>query len=203
MKLFITCSVAILLTLSACQKETKVTEVLVTAAPPPPPIEPEPLEPTPGKDCAWADEYGALNVRGLQTELTVGALTCGERERYTQFVKTFRPQLILQAKLLRQYFKRHYKKEGNFRLDQFVTRVANAYANRTKFSRIDFCAKTRDLFNQINAKPSANLAELTRGGRYSSVHGIGQCKKTAEEKVPPVKGKSKSKTNAKTNARKQ
>jgi hypothetical protein len=36
----------------------------------------------------------ALNVRALQTELMLGALACGERERYNAFIQARQPELV-------------------------------------------------------------------------------------------------------------
>lgn len=131
---------------------------------------------SPGGKCANPTELKALNSRALQTKLTLAALSCNERKRYTSFVKQYKPQLNAQAKILRKYFTRNYKKEGNFRLDQFVTRLANAYGNgiRAKESN-QFCVDTRKLFNAALISPTPKLEELSDKDEFLMMHGISAC----------------------------
>jgi len=140
------------------------------AAPPAVPL------PPPGPDCATPAEYMAINTRTLQSELTVGALSCNEQARYRQFVTKFKPQLALQAKELHRYFSRLYGKEGDLRLDQFVTRLANNYANRTKVRQDNsFCVETRRLLNEAIA-PQTTLETIANNNKFAAIHGIGKCR---------------------------
>jgi hypothetical protein len=170
----------LLFTTSACQPETARKEVIVA----PPPVAASPVPPAlalptaPPEHCARPNEYAAINTRTLQTLLTVGTLSCGERQRYTAFVTKFRPQLSTQAKILRRYFVRIYKKEGDFRLDQFVTRLANAYANVTKVGQSnEFCVETRRILEQALASPTPSLSSLSSNAEFIAIHRIGLCNK--------------------------
>jgi hypothetical protein len=52
--------------------------------------------------CTSAANIEALNVRALQTELMVGALACGERERYNAFIRARQPELVPYATTLQR-----------------------------------------------------------------------------------------------------
>src|SRR5512134_2432835 len=85
--------------------------------------------------CTSAANLEALNVRALQTELMVGALACGERERYNAFVQARQPELVPYARTLQRM---HGK-----RTNAFVTRVANASARNAD------CAAISALFDEV------------------------------------------------------
>lgn len=164
----------LLLILIGCQ--TAVKEPEVAMAPPPEVAAPPIPGLAPGGKCALKNELLALNSRALQTELTLAALSCGERKRYTEFVKSYRPQLIVQAKVLRKYFVRNYQREANFRLDQFVTRLANAYGNRIRARESNlFCKEARQHFIETLVKPTPKLVELSNREQFTTMHGIRQC----------------------------
>src|SRR5512144_331772 len=82
----------------------------------------------PAIPCTSAANLEALNVRALQTELMVGALACGERERYNAFVQARQPELVPYAETLQRM-------QGK-RTNAFVTRVANAAARNADCTAI-------------------------------------------------------------------
>ena len=64
----------------------------------------------PAIPCTSAANLEALNVRALQTELMVGALACGERERYNAFVQARQPELVPYAQNSPAYAGQAYKR---------------------------------------------------------------------------------------------
>jgi hypothetical protein len=110
--------------------------------------------------CTSAANVEALNVRALQTELMVGALACGERERYNAFVQARQPELVPYAKTMQRM---HGK-----RTNAFVTRVANAA------SRNADCAAISALFDE--ALESGNsLSAIAAKDVLQSRHGYKVC----------------------------
>lgn len=110
--------------------------------------------------CTSAANLEALNVRALQTELMVGALACGERERYNAFVQARQPELVPYAKTLQRM-------QGK-RTNAFVTRVANAA------SRNADCTLISTLFDE--ALQSGNsLSAIAAKDVLTSRHGYKVC----------------------------
>jgi hypothetical protein len=110
--------------------------------------------------CTSAANVEALNVRALQTELMVGALACGERERYNAFVQARQPELVPYAKTLQRM---HGK-----RTNAFVTRVANAA------SRNADCAAISALFDEA-LESGSSLSAIAAKDVLASRHGYKVC----------------------------
>jgi hypothetical protein len=110
--------------------------------------------------CTSAANVEAMNVRALQTELMVGALACGERERYNAFIQARQPELVPYARTLQRM---HGK-----RTNAFVTRVANAAARNAD------CAAISALFDE--ALESGNsLSAIAAKDVLASRHGYKVC----------------------------
>ena len=110
--------------------------------------------------CTSSANLEALNVRALQTELMVGALACGERERYNGFIRARQPELVPYAETLQ----RMQGKQTN----AFVTKVANAA------SRKPDCSVISALFDET--LDSANsLSAIAAKDALASRHGYQVC----------------------------
>jgi hypothetical protein len=94
----------------------------------------------------------SIEVRRLQTNLMVAALTCSAREDYNEFVVTHRSSLQKYGKTIRAEFRRRYGKEGDSKLNQFVTRLANEASARSNADRENFCAEATTAFHQAKAQ---------------------------------------------------
>lgn len=94
----------------------------------------------------------SIEVRRLQTNLMVAALTCGARGDYNEFVVTHRSSLQKYGKAIRAEFRRRYGKEGDSKLNQFVTRLANEASARSNADRENFCADATTAFQQAKAQ---------------------------------------------------
>ena len=122
----------------------------------------------PAVPCTSASNLEALNVRALQTELMVGALACGERERYNAFVQARQPELVPYAKTLQRM-------QGK-RTNAFVTRVANAAARNAN------CVTISALFDEA-MDPGNSLSSIAAKDALASRHGYQVCApKVAEKK---------------------
>src|SRR5512134_246366 len=110
--------------------------------------------------CTSAANIEALNVRALQTELMVGALACGERERYNAFIQARQPELVPYAKTMQRM-------QGR-RTNAFVTRVANAA------SRNADCTAISALFEEVLGSGNS-LAAIAAKDFLTSRHGYKVC----------------------------
>lgn len=111
-----------------------------------------------GKDRA-SDGVVSIEVRRLQTNLMVAALSCGARADYNAFVINHRSSLKKYGTAIRREFKRRYGKSGSRRLNRFVTRLANEASARSNADRDQFCADASTMFKKTE-QSRVNLAHL-------------------------------------------
>ena len=98
-----------------------------------------------------AREQAALDVRYLQTELMVAALSCGRPEfhqHYNVFVTKFGNSLKQHGTILKSYFTRQYGSQGNNQMDRYVTRLANEASLRS-MQQASFCQDSIALFQRV------------------------------------------------------
>jgi len=90
-------------------------------------------------------EAEAMALRGLQTEFMVAALQCRYAADptlaplYNDFVRRFGKELIVNARVLRGFFRRTYGNAHQKRFDGWLTGLANAAALRG--TRPEFCGE--------------------------------------------------------------
>ena len=96
--------------------------------------------------CWSPAERVAVAVRVLQSELTLGALVCGHRDVYSDFVSRQSEDLKAHGAALIGYFDRAYGgREGQRKLDALATRLANEASSRKTEWTADYCAFLRAL----------------------------------------------------------
>ncbi len=131
--------------------------------------------------CAHSDEMGAINARVLQTELMVGALSCGQSKEYNQFVMRYREDISKNSANMRSYFTRVYKGSADSQIDRFVTRLANDTSMTVRSGKsADFCSYTKDKYGKVLGSGKANLSNIGDEKRYAQVHKISKCDQTAQ-----------------------
>jgi hypothetical protein len=101
----------------------------------------------------------SIEVRRLQTNMMVAALACGARADYNDFVITHRPSLQKYGQVIRTEFRRRYGKDGDNRLNKFVTRLANEASARSNADRENFCAEATASFQEARMQ-GASLVQL-------------------------------------------
>lgn len=103
-------------------------------------------------------EQAALDVRYLQTELMVAALSCGRPEfhqHYNVFVAKFGNSLKQHGTHLKSYFTRQYGNQATVQMDRYVTRLANEASLRS-MQQASFCQDSVALFQRVTAlEPTA------------------------------------------------
>lgn len=132
--------------------------------------------------CASHEARRSLEVRVLQSELMVAALTCGERQSYTAFVTTFKPFLKSQSAELRDFFVKQYGlAAGPNRLNNMVTRLANtASQNSVNVSTQEFCTQAKALFASVLNTNTQGLLQIARANPSAMGHGFRSCVEVAD-----------------------
>jgi hypothetical protein len=125
--------------------------------------------------CAGPGDAAAVNARALQTELMVAALTCGEQERYNQFVTRFKSELGEQGRKLRQMYNRAYGGAGEAQLNRMVTRLANEASQRNLADPSGFCTKTSNWLVEALFIPPADFPKLINKPEVTGLHGVSGC----------------------------
>lgn len=108
---------------------------------------------------ANAREQAAFDVRFLQTEFMVAALSCGRPDYqhfYNSFVTRFGAPLKRHADVLKAHFAREYGKQGLNRLDSFATKLANEASLRS-MQQVTFCQDTGLVMERVTALDLASL----------------------------------------------
>jgi hypothetical protein len=96
-------------------------------------------------------EVNAVNVRILQSEMMVAALTCNMRNRYNTVVVRYQDELVSHARVLKKMFLRDHGARAQAELDGFVTQLANDASIRSIRERQSFCTNADEMFATILA----------------------------------------------------
>lgn len=103
----------------------------------------------------------SIEVRRLQTNLMVAALSCGARSQYNAFIQTHRSSLQSYGKAIKAEFRRRYGHAGRKQLNSFITRLANEASARSNADRDAFCADASALFAKANARGTTLTSMVT------------------------------------------
>ena len=127
--------------------------------------------------CASSRDMQGLDVRVLQTELMVAALTCGDtaKERYNRFITAYQPALADRSDALRGYFRRAYGGQGEFYMNAFVTRMANDSSTQSWKIRDDYCGFADNLFDEVLNGNPRDLNQVAAKDWIKQRHGIPAC----------------------------
>ncbi len=98
-----------------------------------------------------AREHDAVNVRILQSEMMVAALTCDMRNKYNTVVVRYQGELVSHARVLKKMFRRDHGPSAQKALDGFVTQLANDASIRSIHTRQEFCVNADEMFTTILA----------------------------------------------------
>jgi hypothetical protein len=103
-------------------------------------------------------ERDAVNVRILQSEMMVAALSCNLRHQYNAMVGQFEQELVAHAGTLKAMFRRDHGNRAQKALDDYITRLANDASMRSIRARVRFCEGAEQTFAQL-FDGRADLAE--------------------------------------------
>lgn len=102
----------------------------------------------------------AMQVRMLQTELMVAALSCEAKGQYNTFVQKFSGQLAENGRQLRSHFAKTYGPKAGRRLDAFVTNLANTASSISIRNSQTFCPNLRAILRKALSEPDQRLSVL-------------------------------------------
>lgn len=125
-------------------------------------------------NCVRSSELGTLDVRLMQTELMVAALTCQRKPDYNRFVRQFETELVARGKALKALFRRMHGSKADSRLNRFVTRLANEASLRS-IQKTGYCASAARLFQATLQVPPGDLTAFAAAQPFSHAHGLPVC----------------------------
>ncbi len=88
----------------------------------------------------------AFNVIGLKSALMVGALTCGQQDRYDAFMTAFQPHVLAEQHVMDAYFRRI---GGQAKEDDYVTLLANNQSVNSEAEGALFCLNSAAEFKAV------------------------------------------------------
>jgi hypothetical protein len=100
-----------------------------------------------------------LHVRRLQTQLLVGALSCGRphmQSSYNTFIAKFDRALKTNGQQLKAYFTRTFGARGVSEMDAFLTKLSNELS-LVSMRQGEFCDRTDGLFTSVLALPASEI----------------------------------------------
>lgn len=125
--------------------------------------------------CATSKDLRALNVRVLQTELMVAALSCEEHARYNSFITNYRAVLLERSRELQSFFKRTYGAGGATQLNQFITRIANDASRESQIRGDEYCSFASSLFERVINSPSVDSTSIMQEPWLLQRHDVPPC----------------------------
>lgn len=138
-------------------------------------LQPADAATTKGKPCVTTQEMAALDGRVLESDLLVGALSCGQSEPYNSFMQKFRPVMTERARTVQAMFQRFYGKSSGREFDAFVTRLGNDSALRSIQMQLEFCRLTMDVFEEGEVTPANAYDVLLSKPAFAGRHGYAAC----------------------------
>lgn len=114
------------------------------------------------QSCVQSSERAAFEVRALQSQLMVAAITCQRDGDYNAFVRKFQGDLGGAYNTIRTHFRRTAGAQGQRALDGYITTLANEQSQDGIRQGSRFCQNITPLFQAALAQSSASaLAEMS------------------------------------------
>ncbi len=123
----------------------------------------------PAPKCVKDKVLSAFQMRMLQTELVVGALSCKLTPRYNEFVTAYRPDLMTAHKALMKYFGRESK------LEDYKSRTANEASQRSLANITEFCLYSSAMYDKLLGPEKPKLPEFAMNEPAANRHGQEVC----------------------------
>jgi hypothetical protein len=112
--------------------------------------------------CLQPAEKTAFDVRALQSQLMVVALTCQQQDDYNSFVRRHMNELNGAQRGVTSYHRRVHGAQHQRQLDLYITNLANSQMQAGITRGSFFCREQAPLFQMaIQASTTAELANLT------------------------------------------
>lgn len=130
--------------------------------------------------CMTQEERVAAQVRAVQTELMVAALSCRAvpgrdfTAHYNAFVQKHGERLIHNGRVLQGYFKARFGAQSGSRFDSFMTALANDLSRRSMASAT-FCDESVGLFQEIARLERKDLETWSGARSAPQVASLDKC----------------------------
>jgi hypothetical protein len=127
--------------------------------------------------CIQPAEKAAFDVRALQSQLMVAALSCAQEEQYNNFVRRYQGELGGAYRSISTHYRRTGGARGQNSLDGYITTLANAQSQDGIRQGSNFCRNIAPLFTLALAAPnnSEGLAALAVQNNLTNPHGRSVC----------------------------
>ncbi len=113
--------------------------------------------------CLRPAEKTAFDIRALQSQLMVVALSCQQHDDYNAFVTRFRSHLGDAHRNVTSYYQRASGRQAQRVMDQYITNLANNQMQVGITQGSHFCRNQTPLFQQAMAATTpAELAAITQ-----------------------------------------
>lgn len=119
--------------------------------------------------CVKDKVLSSLQMRMLQTELVVGALSCQMTPRYNEFVTAYKPDLMNAHRTLLKFFGREAK------MEDYKSKTANEASQRSLANIGEFCSYTASLYDKLLQPEKVQLATFVSTEPSAGRHGFDVC----------------------------
>jgi hypothetical protein len=115
------------------------------------------------QSCVQPAERVHFDVRALQSQLMVAALSCGRDTEYNAFVRKFQRELTASYNGMQGHYRRTAGGAAQRELDQFITILANAQSQDSVRAGSQYCPLNTPLFQVALAQTTTQgLAEVAQ-----------------------------------------
>jgi hypothetical protein len=111
----------------------------------------------------------SLEMRMMQTELVVGALSCQMSPRYNDFVNAYKPELMTAHRTLLKWFGRESK------MEDYKSKTANEVSQRSLANITEFCSYTGALYDKLLGPTKVSLETFVATEPVAAHHGFDVC----------------------------
>ena len=119
--------------------------------------------------CVKDKVLTALQMRMMQTELVVGALSCQMTPRYNDFVNAYKVDLMTAHHALLKFFGREAK------MEDYKSKTANEVSQRSLANIGEFCSYTTALYDKLLGPVKPDLATFVATEPVAAHHGFDVC----------------------------
>ncbi len=127
-------------------------------------------------NCLRPAEATAFDVRALQSQLMVVALSCQQHDAYNAFVTRFQPQLGQAHTQVTAHFRRVAGRQSQRAMDQYITNLANNHMQEGIRQGSHFCQNQMPLFQQaMQARDLNDLARISTQAGLAQPLTYGAC----------------------------
>jgi len=120
--------------------------------------------------CVQPAEKTAFDIRALQSQLMVAALSCGLQDDYNAFVRKYQGDLATAFRNVHGHFRRTSGSRHQTAVDQYITNLANGQSQLSIARGSFFCREQAPLFQA--AMTATNAAELSQVAVSQQVHQV-------------------------------